>query len=79
MRSKRKTEFCHGERLGAHDHLMRWEKPKARPQWMSAEQYRAYPGKLTVREVNIGGLPPVGILQLPPGGIFHDTVNRAAD
>ena len=49
------TDFRRGERLGARDHLMRWEKPKARPQWMSPEQYRAYPGTLTVREVKIGG------------------------
>lgn len=49
------TDFRRGERLGVRQHLVRWEKPKARPQWMTPEEYRAHPQKLTVREVEVDG------------------------
>lgn len=48
------TDFRCGERLGARDHTVCWEKPEARPQWMTPEQYLAYPETLTVREMKIG-------------------------
>ena len=51
----RTTDFRRGERLGARDHIVRWEKPKARPQWMSQAQYAALAAQLTVREVKAGG------------------------
>lgn len=50
----RKTDFRRGERLGARDHIVRWEKPKARPQWMSQQEYAAFPPQLTVREIKAG-------------------------
>lgn len=49
------TDFRRGEHLGARDHSVRWEKPKARPQWMTREQYLTYPEALIVREVKVGG------------------------
>lgn len=49
------TDFRRGQALGERDHLVRWLKPKARPKWMSVQQYRAFPKELTVREVKVGG------------------------
>jgi len=46
----RATDFRTGQRLGPHDHLVRWTKPP-RPDWMTPEQYDALPGELTLREV----------------------------
>jgi hypothetical protein len=51
----RTTDFRRGERLGARDHIVRWSKPKARPQWMSQQEYAAFPAELTVREVKVDG------------------------
>jgi hypothetical protein len=49
------TDFRRGQALGARDHLVQWMKPKARPAWMSLQQYRTFPKELTVREVKVGG------------------------
>ena len=38
-------------RLGVTDQLVAWLKPKARPDWMTAEQYASLPGELVVREL----------------------------
>ena len=43
------TDFRRGKRLGARDHLVAWPKP-ARPQWMTHEEYHAFPDELRVRE-----------------------------
>lgn len=51
----RTTDFRRGERLGVRDHLVRWQKPKARPEWMTREQYQSYPQEITVREVESSG------------------------
>ncbi|MGH8336748.1 MAG: IS4 family transposase, partial [Gammaproteobacteria bacterium] len=51
----RSTDFRRGERLGARDHLARWEKPQARPEWMARADYEASPAELIVREVSVGG------------------------
>jgi hypothetical protein len=37
--------------LGDRDQLVAWAKPKARPRWMAAEQWRAVPPELLVREL----------------------------
>jgi hypothetical protein len=51
----RVTDFRRGQALGQRDHLVRWPKPLARPQWMTAQQYDAFPAGLTVREVKVDG------------------------
>ena len=51
----RRTDFRRGERLGHRDHLVRWEKPRNVPAWMSRERYRAYPPQLHLREARVGG------------------------
>jgi hypothetical protein len=48
------TDFRRGERLGARDHRVDWDKPK-RPAWMTQQQYQAFPAQLTLREVDVGG------------------------
>jgi hypothetical protein len=39
------------ERLGKHDQVVEWKKPKRVPKWMSAEQYALLPATLLVREI----------------------------
>lgn len=51
----RTTDFRRGERLGTRDHIVRWQKPKTRPQWMSQAEYAAFPPELTVREIKVDG------------------------
>jgi hypothetical protein len=48
------TDFRRGERLGTRDHRVNWPKPKARPEWMSREDYAALPEELSLREVKVG-------------------------
>ncbi len=48
------TDFRRGERLGTRDHRVSWPKPKARPEWMSRQDYAALPEELTLREVKVG-------------------------
>lgn len=49
------TDFRRGEALGRRDHLVRWAKPSSRPEWMTREQYKAFPDELTMREAKVGG------------------------
>lgn len=49
------TDFRRGHSLGTRDHLVHWCKPAARPQWMTPEQYQAFPQTLTLREVQVEG------------------------
>ena len=35
------TDFRRGQSLGTRDHIVNWQKPVARPQWMTTEQYAA--------------------------------------
>jgi len=47
------TDFRRGQSLGARDHIVRWRKPAARPEWMTPEQYAGFPDELTVREARV--------------------------
>ena len=47
------TDFRRGQSLGTRDHLVRWTKPVARPEWMTPEQYEQFPDELTVREAKV--------------------------
>lgn len=49
------TDFRRGKAVGKRDHLVYWYKPKIRPEWMSREQYQAFPEDLLVRELHAGG------------------------
>jgi len=48
----RATDFRTGQRLGPHDHVVRWPKPP-RPAWISHEQYNSLPAELRLREVRV--------------------------
>lgn len=50
----RHTDFRTGEKLGVRDHVVKWSKPAARPEWMTAQEYADYPAELTLREVKVG-------------------------
>jgi hypothetical protein len=47
----RKTDFRKGQRLGPRDHIVAWSKPRKKPDWMTQEQYEAFPERLAIREV----------------------------
>ena len=49
----RHTDFRTGAKLGARDHVVQWSKPVARPAWMTAQEYAAYPAELTLREMKV--------------------------
>jgi len=51
----RTTDFRRGKALARCDHIVCWHKPRARPKWMSREQYTALPEQITVREVKVNG------------------------
>ena len=62
---RRSTDFRRGKKLGSRDHLITLEKPKVRPQWMTAELYQAAPDTLVVRELEVGGRVLVTTLLCP--------------
>ncbi len=62
---RRSTDFRRGKRLGSRDHLITLEKPKLRPQWMTAEQHQTAPDTLVVRELEVGGRVLVTTLLCP--------------
>jgi putative transposase len=55
MHQLRDFDFRRGQRLGADDHVVRWNRPQ-RPKWMDQATYEGMPLTLTVRELraNIG-------------------------
>ena len=52
--SQRHYDFRTGTRLGKNDHITRWKKP-AKPEWMTDEQYNAYPAAVEIREFKVNG------------------------
>ncbi|MCK5109289.1 MAG: IS4 family transposase, partial [Methanosarcinales archaeon] len=49
----RKSDFRRGKKLGKKDHLVIWEKPKQRPDWMGEIMYCQMPDTLAIREIKI--------------------------
>lgn len=62
---QRTTDFRHGQRLGARDHLRVLTKPSVKPDWMSQTDYEQAPQSLTVRELRTGGKTLVTTLLCP--------------
>lgn len=62
---KKSTDFRKGKKLGASDHLITYEKPKIKPEWMTDEHYFSVPETLAVRELEVGGKILVTTLLLP--------------
>ena len=50
----RRTDFRRGQRLGAKDHIVSWDRPLC-PAWMDADTYATIPETLVMREVRVGG------------------------
>jgi hypothetical protein len=61
----RSTDFRRGQRLGERDHVIELQKPKKKPDWMSATQYAQAPATLRVRELKVGGKLLVTTLLCP--------------
>lgn len=51
----RKTDFRQGQRLGSKDHLVQWDKPKQKPDWMPQPDFDNFPDQITVREFQYQG------------------------
>jgi hypothetical protein len=49
----RKSDFRRGQRLGKDDHLVLWQRPASRPDWMSQEEFQALPDHMEMREVRV--------------------------
>lgn len=49
LHGARKVDFRQGKRLGKHDHLMTWQRPKLCPRTLTPDQFEALPLELTVR------------------------------
>jgi hypothetical protein len=61
----RTTDFRRGQRLGQRDHLMVFEKPVIKPDWMSKAAYAKAPEILTIRELRTGGKTLITTLLCP--------------
>ena len=51
MHQRRKIDFRRGRCLGVTDHLVRWQKPRDRPEWMDKATYALMPDEMVVREL----------------------------
>lgn len=49
----RRSDFRTGTRLGPRDHVIRWSKPRTRPEWLDPETYCRLPATLAVRELQV--------------------------
>lgn len=52
LHQKRTVDFRRGQRLGAGDHVVNWEKPP-KPTWMDQATYDRMPTSLRIREVEV--------------------------
>ena len=69
--ASKKVDFRRGQKLGAKDHLVEWQKPKRKPVWMTAEAYADLPDTITVREFSVKGIVYVTTLLEPKK--YHKT------
>jgi hypothetical protein len=53
LHASRRADFRRGRRLGRDDHVVCWHKPRQRPDWMNAEDFKALPAELAMREVRV--------------------------
>ena len=63
------TDFRRGEPLGTRDHRVSWPKPKARPEWMSREDYAALPDELHLARGQVGKKILVTTFSCPRTGL----------
>ena len=69
--ASKKVDFRRGQKLGAKDHLVEWQKPKRKPVWMTAQAYADLPDTITVREFSVKGIVYVTTLLEPKK--YHKT------
>lgn len=50
---QRDQDFRRGQRLGKHDRLMTWYKPRVKPKDLTDEQWALVPAQMVVREVKV--------------------------
>lgn len=50
---KKSTDFRRGKKIGHTDHIIVYNKPRKRPDWMSQDDYQAAPEVLRVRELKV--------------------------
>lgn len=62
---QRMTDFRRGRHLGARDHLIVFQKPVIKPDWLTRTAYDEAPATLTVRELRVGGKTLVTTLLCP--------------
>lgn len=53
LNAQRDHDFRRGKRLGKHDRLMTWFKPRLKPKDLTDEQWARVPARIVVREVKI--------------------------
>lgn len=68
----RNTDFRKGTSLGERDHVVHWQKPAIKPEWMTAEAYAEYQDVLTLRETKVGKKVLVTSLLKPREVSKHD-------
>jgi len=51
---RKKTDFRKGQKLGNKDHLIMYQKPTKKPDWMTEQSYREAPSTITIRELKVG-------------------------
>ena len=56
IHASKKVDFRRGQKLGAKDHTLEWQKPKRKPVWMSVGAYADLPDTITVREFSVKGV-----------------------
>ncbi len=72
--TQRKPNFAAGEKLGAKDHIIHWEKPQKKPGWMTKENDQALPEDIRIREFAVGGI--VYVTTLLDNKIYHKKALR---
>ena len=56
IHASKKVDFRRGQKLGAKDHLVEWQKPKRKPVWMTGEAYADLPDTIAAREFSVKGM-----------------------
>jgi hypothetical protein len=51
---RRRTDFRKGQQLGTLDHVVVWNKPPQKPNWLSQEDFDGLPETMPLREVRVG-------------------------
>ncbi len=65
------TDFTKGKSLGRRDHLIIYNKPRQKPDWMTEEDYQLVPQNLTVRELQSDGKTLVTTMVCPKAAAKH--------